>query len=67
MKKVIIDVEGIKCGGCESIIEKELNATDGISEAKADHKSGQVRVNFDSAVIELDGLKDIIRKQGYSV
>ncbi len=67
MEKAVIDVEGIKCGGCESIIEEKLNSTDGISEAKADHKSGQVRVNFDSALIELEGLKDIIRTQGYSV
>ena len=67
MDKVSIDVDGMKCGGCESLIEEKLMSENGVSEAKADHKSGQVKVCFDTRLIAIDEVKELIRAQGYRV
>ena len=67
MTQIVIDVEGMKCGGCESLIKAKLESIDGVHAANADHKSGQVQIQFDASLVQVDELKDIILTQGYSV
>ncbi len=60
-------VEGMKCGGCESLVKSALTAFDGVDHANADHKLKQVDIGFDSSVISIEKLQEIITGQGYLV
>lgn len=66
MTRLTFDVDGMKCGGCESLIVSSLEDVDGIQEVKADHKTGQVTISFDATVIQEEEIKQTIRAQGYN-
>jgi copper chaperone len=42
--QIEVRVAGMHCEGCELTVEKALKAVDGVSDARADHESGLVRV-----------------------
>jgi copper chaperone len=65
--KIVLQVEGMKCGGCESLVKTALESADGIREARADHKRKQVEIDFDPSRIAIDKLKEIIAGTGYTV
>lgn len=64
---VSLQVEGMTCTGCEQRLGRALRRMDGVREATADHRSGQVRVRFDPAVTSLAALAAQIDIAGYSV
>lgn len=64
---VTLQVEGMTCTGCEQRLGKALRRVDGVREATADHRSGQVRVRFDPAVTDRAALAAQIDIAGYSV
>ncbi len=66
MTQVQFDVDGMKCSGCESLIVSSLKDVDGVQEVNADHKTGQVTISFDAAVMPEEEIKQIIRAQGYT-
>ncbi len=45
-----LHVEGMTCSGCEQRLSKALRRVDGVREAAADHRTGEVRVRFDPSV-----------------
>ena len=73
MKEIIINVEGMVCGGCENRVINALKSVDGVSEVIADHKTGIVKVSAkddieEKWVVAPDGMmfsKDEIRQQIY--
>lgn len=67
MDKVVLHVEGMKCGGCESSVKNSLEAKDGIGEVRADHQLNQVEVDFDPSLISIDQVKETITAKGYTV
>jgi copper chaperone len=67
MDKIVLHVEGMKCGGCESLVKSTLESVEGINAAQADHKLKQVEIEFDPALIAVEQLKEIIAGQGYTV
>lgn len=66
-KNVTLQVEGMTCTGCEQRLGKALRRVDGVREATADHRSGQVRVRFDPAATDRGALAAQIDIAGYSV
>lgn len=63
-KRFIIEVSGMTCTGCESIIEKKLSSLPGIVEAKANHIDGTVSVIHQSGV-STESMENAIRSAGY--
>ena len=63
MKEIIINVEGMVCGGCENRVINALKSVDGVS---ADHKTGIVKVSAKDD-IEENILKDKIEDIGFNV
>lgn len=57
----------MKCSGCENRIKQALTAKDGIISAEGNHSKGSVEVEFDAAVIEEDGVIEIIEDAGFTV
>ncbi len=66
-ENVTLQVEGMTCTGCEQRLNKALRRVDGVREATADHRSGQVLVRFDPAVANRAALVAQIDTAGYSV
>ncbi|MGR9108227.1 MAG: heavy-metal-associated domain-containing protein [Gammaproteobacteria bacterium] len=67
MNKITLSVEGMKCGGCESMVKSALESVAGVSTARADHQLKQVEVDFDSTQISAEQIKQIISGKGYTV
>jgi len=62
---VELTVEGMSCGHCKAPIEKALSAVPGVSGVEVDLTAKKVKASYDSEKVTVDGLKKIIRDQGY--
>lgn len=66
-ESVILNVTGMKCGGCEANVTGKLTALVGVVSVKAAHKEKLVSVEYDSAKTSLDVIKQTITAAGFSV
>lgn len=56
-------IDGMSCAvGCAKTIEKKLNATNGIQEAKVDFDKKEATVNFDADAISSEKIQEIVEK-----
>ncbi|MGH8549032.1 MAG: heavy-metal-associated domain-containing protein [Methylococcales bacterium] len=67
MNTVVLPVQGMKCGGCESLVKSTLEALDGVTGARADYKLNEVEIDFDPSLISVESVKEIIVARGYTV
>ncbi|WP_428353939.1 sulfite exporter TauE/SafE family protein [Methyloprofundus sp.] len=63
----LIDINGMVCGGCETVIEEALAAMDGVLEVKADYTSGKCTVSFTDNIVELEDIYKTIEDKVYQV
>ncbi len=61
-----LQVKGMHCGSCEMLITDALTDM-GVSDVKASHKEGSVKVAFNTGKVNLDEIKNAIEKEGYEV
>ncbi len=66
MKKVI-EIEGMKCTGCENAIETALGKIDGIFDVKADYRKGRAFVEYDENKVTMEDIAMQIESLGYHV
>ncbi len=66
MKKTL-KIDGMTCVSCENRIERKLQNTPGIFEAKVSYSGGTATVTYDSRAITLEGIAEIIEKLDYKV
>lgn len=45
-----LNIQGMHCGGCESIIEEALADIDGVIDVKADYASAQCSINDENSI-----------------
>lgn len=62
-----INIKGMVCGGCETVIEETLGAMEGVAEVKADYPSGQCTFSFEEQQISLEDIYKAIEDKGYQV
>ena len=67
MEKVILNVSGMSCGHCVKAVEGSVGALNGVKEVNVQLSEGKVEIHFDSTVVTLEAIKDIIDDQGYDV
>jgi copper chaperone CopZ len=65
MGKVTLNVNGMKCGGCEKSVEDILKGLNGIEHAKASSKDATVELEFQEDLIQLDQVKKVLNEKGY--
>ena len=68
--KLSMSIDGMVCvHGCAAVIEKNLNKTAGIKEAKVDFETKQVYLIFDAALLNSEKISEVVLKTGdtYSV
>jgi copper chaperone len=66
-KSSVLTVTGMKCGGCESTVKNNLLAVEGISSVTPSFKTNEVTVEFDGDKVNLDTIKSVITKAGFTV
>ena len=66
MEEIIINVEGMMCGGCENRIQNALKEIDGVENVVANHKDGTVKI-IKSTSVEESLLTERISDLGFDV
>ena len=67
MERVVLNVEGMSCSHCENAIKKAVGALNGVSSVTVDLNGKTVTVEYESAKVVLDSIKNEIEDQGYDV
>lgn len=50
MKEMILKVEGMHCGGCESRIQNSVGEIEGVESVTANHKEGNVKITLNKDI-----------------
>ena len=62
----VLKIKGMSCNHCVMAVTKALDGVDGISHIKVDLSSGEASFS-DAGSVDLETVKDKIRKAGYDV
>ncbi len=60
-------VSGMQCPGCEDAIAEAVAALPGIKNLNSDYGTGQVDVEFDDRLIQINAIQDAISQKGYPI
>ena len=66
--KVIKDsvhISGMTCIMCQNTIKSALNSTNGIINAKVDYKKEKAQVEYDSDIVSITDIINVIKEKGY--
>ena len=66
MERIELNVEGMHCKSCETLIKEDLEEIDNIQNVKADNSTGKVSIEYDGT-LPMDRIKDVIKELGFSV
>ncbi|MEN6517485.1 MAG: heavy metal translocating P-type ATPase [Methanospirillum sp.] len=65
MRKVEINVDGMHCGSCATLISRALTKTPGVVTANVNYASRKARVEFDESQLDEQKLVSLIASKGY--
>ena len=63
----VLNVSGMKCGGCEANVVSKLSPINGVISVSAAFKANEVTIQFDDTQIDLDTLIKVISDAGFTV
>ncbi|TRX02599.1 heavy-metal-associated domain-containing protein [Candidatus Methylobacter oryzae] len=66
-ESVLLNVTGMKCGGCEANVTNKLKEIDGVLSVNASSKNKEVEVEFDAEKTSLDEITEAITGAGFTV
>ncbi len=66
-RKIKIGIKGMHCAGCALNIEKSLKSIEGIKLAIVSLTEEKAIVEFDPSLVDIEKIKDAIKKSGYDV
>jgi copper chaperone len=67
MATIHLKVTGMKCGGCEKLVQDAAAAVAGVHSVKASHQAGTVEVEYDDGKTDVNAIKQAIQGKGYAV
>ncbi|MFJ8069528.1 copper chaperone CopZ [Peribacillus sp. NPDC096447] len=67
MENVILTVKGMACGHCINSIEGNVGKLNGVHFVKVHLNEEKVEVSFNSKMVSLKGITDVIEDQGYDI
>jgi copper chaperone len=65
MKTEVIRTTGMHCNGCEMNAQELVSELPGIKKVKADHKKGEVKVEYDEKKTNIEDIKKKITEAGF--
>lgn len=60
-----LEISGMHCSSCASLIEKSLAKTNGVQEANVNFATSKARIKFDTKLATLKNLKEAVKSAGY--
>lgn len=66
MLKITLEVEGMRCGMCETHVNDVVRRVEGVKKVKSSHAKGRTEVVAEDSV-NTALIKEAIAKQGYGV
>ena len=66
-RRIVLQVEGMTCEGCETTIAKEVGKIDGVAEVKASHLDSIATIMFDTSRTNVVMISEKINGLGYKV
>ena len=67
MKKESVGVTGMTCASCAKAIERSVGKLEGVSSANVNYASEKLNIEFDENKVDLEKVKEAVKKAGYSV
>ncbi len=67
LRKIKINIEGIHCRSCKTLIETEVDVLAGVKDIEVDYKTGECRIEFDDQKISRKEIFAAIEKLNYQV
>ncbi len=67
MREVIVPIAGMSCTSCANAIEKAIRDLPGVEEANVNFANEKAKVIYDSSIIKISEIKDVVSKSGYKV
>jgi copper chaperone len=67
MATIVLQVTGMKCGGCENSVQQAVKECAGVSAVNASHKTGTVEIEYDETQADIEAIRKTIKDKGYAV
>lgn len=67
MATIVLQVTGMKCGGCENSVRDAVQALAGVNAVTPSFKANTVEVDYDESRTGLDTIKKTIQDKGFAV
>lgn len=67
MATIVLQVTGMKCGGCENAVQAAVRECSGVSAVKASHQAGTVEIEYDETQADIEAIRKTIKDKGYAV
>ena len=65
MKSVVLQIQGMHCGGCAQSVKRLLEREPGVQSAEVAYETGEARVVFDPARLDEQRLIAVVQEPGY--
>lgn len=67
MEQVVVNVQGMTCGGCVASVTKAIKRLDGVEQANVSLESKVASVIYDDAKTNEAEIKQAVRDAGYDI
>ncbi|NLV20781.1 MAG: copper chaperone CopZ [Syntrophomonadaceae bacterium] len=67
MANAILNVKGMSCHHCEHSVKTSVGSLAGVKNVQVELKDGKVKIEYDSAQVDLKTIQYTIEDQGYEV
>ncbi len=67
METVILNIDGMTCGGCVASVERVLKAVPGVVATKVQLNPGRAEVSFDPVRTDVPALQTAVEAAGYDI
>ena len=67
MKKTKLDITGMHCASCSTLINRALNKVDGVVKANVNLTTNKATVEFDENKTNVPKLIEVVKSKGYGV
>jgi copper chaperone len=67
IESVVLTVDGMKCGGCETNVTGKLETIIGVVSVSASHQDKEISVKFDTEITSMDSIINAITDAGFMV
>ncbi|WP_459501289.1 copper chaperone CopZ [Bacillus sp. C1] len=64
---ITLNVQGMTCNHCKMAVTNALTELEGVQNVEVHLQEGTVNVEYDSAKVDADKMKEVIEDQGYDV